>query len=155
MLKPKDRTKVRVFIFRVALIIIMPLFVACKVNQSTNPVASTDQSIQLNDIWALEEINGEAVTQGDFGREIPVLEFHKADGKVMGNSGCNRLSGSYKIEGNKITFGPMISTKMACPGNGEQRFMTALNAVNTFRIENLKLYLLNGDAEALQFRKVD
>lgn len=109
----------------------------------------------LNDIWALEEIDGMAVTQNDFGREIPVLEFHKVDGKVMGNSGCNRLSGTYKIEGNKISFGPMISTKIACPGNGEKRFLDALNTANTFRIENLKLYLLNGDTEALQFRKGD
>jgi heat shock protein HslJ len=128
--------------------------VACKAHQPVMST-STNSATALNDIWALEEIEGKAVTVSDFGREIPVLEFHQVDGKVMGNSGCNRLSGTYKVEGNKITFGPMISTKMACPGDGEQRFLTALNSVNGFRIENLKLYLLNGEAEALQFKKVD
>ena len=114
-----------------------------------------DQATILNDIWALEEIEGAAVTTADFGRELPVLEFHKVDGKVMGNSGCNQLSGSYKTDGDKITFGPMISTKMACPGNGEQRFLTALHAANTFRIDGLKLILLDGSVEKLQFKKVD
>ena len=134
--------------------IILAMAFACKSNQSNmNP--TTDPSTTLNDIWALEEISGAVVTVNDFGREIPVLEFHQVDGKVMGNSGCNRLSGTYKTEGSKISFGPMISTKMACPGNAEQRFLGALNSVNAFRIENLKLYLLNGDTEVLQFRKVD
>lgn len=129
--------------------------VACKPSQTTNITTPADPATALNDIWALEEIDGVAVAVNDFGREIPVLEFHKVDGQVMGNSGCNRLSGSYKIEGAKISFGPMISTKMACPGNGEQRFLNALNTVDAFRIENLKLYLLKGDSEVLQFRKVD
>lgn len=115
----------------------------------------TSESMALNDIWALEEINGAAVSASDFGREIPVLEFHQVDGKVMGTTGCNRLSGTYKTEGSKLTFGPVIGTKMACTGNGEQRFLTALNSVNTFKIEGLKLYLLNNDVKTLQFRKVD
>ena len=133
---------------------IIIIAVACKANQ---PVMSstTNNAAALNDIWALEEIEGKAVTASDFGREIPVLEFHQDKGNVIGNTGCNSLGGTYKIEGSKITFGPMITTKMACPGDGEQRFLTALNSVNGFRIENLKLYLLNGEAEVLQFKKVD
>jgi heat shock protein HslJ len=130
---------------------------ACKTNRSSSSEdqPQTDQSMLLHDIWALEKIEQVSVTQADFGREIPVLEFHVADQKVMGNSGCNQLSGSCKVEGNKITLGPLMSTKMACPGNGEQRFLNALHKVNSFRIEGLKLFLLEGGVEKLQFKKVD
>lgn len=141
------------------LILVMAvILMSCVANKNMTADSSntaTNQATILNDIWALEEIQGAAVTVNDFGREIPVLEFHMADGKVMGNSGCNQLSGTYRIDGNEIFFGPMISTKMACMGNGEQRFLEALNKAKMFKIENLKLYLLDGDVETLQFKKVD
>ena len=37
-----------------------------------------------------------------------------ADGKVGGSGGCNSLGGDYTVEGDQITFGPIISTMMAC-----------------------------------------
>jgi heat shock protein HslJ len=37
-----------------------------------------------------------------------------ADGKVGGSGGCNSLGGDYTVEGEQITFGPIISTMMAC-----------------------------------------
>lgn len=121
----------------------------------TPDMEKTDQSILLNDIWVLESINGKEIAEGDFSRERPLLEFHKAGGKVMGNTGCNQLNGSYSTEGDKISFGPLMTTKMACPGNGETSFMTALSEVNGYKIENLKLYLTAGSTEKLRFKKVD
>ena len=142
----------------IKLILILTILMSCMANKGMNTVGNdtpSNQATALNDIWALEEIEGVAVTAKDFGREIPVLEFHMVDGKMMGNSGCNRISGTYRVDGNTISFGPMISTKMACPGDGEQRFLTALDKAKTFKIEKLKLYLLEGDTEVLQFKKVD
>jgi heat shock protein HslJ len=37
-----------------------------------------------------------------------------SDGKVGGSGGCNSLGGDYTVEGDQITFGPIISTMMAC-----------------------------------------
>ena len=37
-----------------------------------------------------------------------------ADGKVSGTLGCNGLSGDYNVSGEKVTFGALIVTKMAC-----------------------------------------
>jgi len=118
-------------------------------------VSKTDQSVLLNDIWLLESINRKEITDGDYAREKPLLEFHKVDGKVMGTTGCNRLNGTYKTEGNMISFGPLMTTKIACPGKGEATFKAALAEVNSYKIKDLKLYLLSGSAEKLRFKKVD
>jgi heat shock protein HslJ len=36
------------------------------------------------------------------------------DGELAGNVGCNSFGGDYKVDGNQITFGSIISTLMAC-----------------------------------------
>ena len=36
------------------------------------------------------------------------------NGQLSGNVGCNSFGGSYKIKGDRITFGPMMSTLMFC-----------------------------------------
>lgn len=117
--------------------------------------SGTDQSVLLNDIWALEAINSIEISDADYTRERPQLEFHKADGKVMGTTGCNQLNGTYTTTGNNIAFGPLLTTKMACPGTGEIQFTQALSEVSFFKIVNLKLYLFSGSTEKLRFKKVD
>ena len=43
----------------------------------------------------------------------PFLEF-TADGRVNGTDGCNRLFGSWNIQGTRVTLTDMASTKMYC-----------------------------------------
>jgi heat shock protein HslJ len=45
----------------------------------------------------------------------PHLLFDPATRRVSGFTGCNRLSGGYTVEGDRLTFGPMATTRMACP----------------------------------------
>jgi heat shock protein HslJ len=118
------------------------------------PDDGTSPSQRIIDIWVLEEIDGQTVSDGDFGRERPRLEFN-SEGRMTGSSGCNDISSTYTTDGIKISFGPMIATKMACPGDGESRFLTALKLATDYKIEGLKLYLLAGGREKLQFKKVD
>ena len=44
---------------------------------------------------------------------------------------------------------------MACPGNVEQKFLSALNKVNNYKIEKMKLYLFEDNKELLVFKKID
>lgn len=67
------------------------------------------------------------------------------DGKVFGDSGCNRFTGGYKVKGRTITIGPLASTLMACPQrqmDAEFAFLTKLQAAKTFSSTPaiLKLY---------------
>lgn len=117
--------------------------------------SATDQSVLLNDIWVLEAIDNIEISDTDYTGERPQLEFHKVDGKVLGTTGCNRLNGTYTTTGNNIAFGPLLTTKMACPGKGEIKFTQALSEISFFKIVNLKLYLFSGSTEKLRFKKVD
>jgi heat shock protein HslJ len=52
------------------------------------------------------------------------IEFAR-DGTLTGNVGCNGFGGDYKVDGEHIVFGQMISTLMFCEGPvGEQETIT-------------------------------
>ena len=41
-------------------------------------------------------------------------------GRVTGNDGCNAFSGSYELDGSRLTFGPLAGTKKACGGPADE-----------------------------------
>lgn len=62
-------------------------------------------------------------------------------GNVSGSSGCNRYGASYTMD-DGFSFGPIRSTRMACPGSvgeNEQRIFTAMRSVISIDFES------NGD----------
>lgn len=81
------------------------------------------------------------------------------DGTVSGKGGCNRYNGTYQVDGNEISFGPMMSTMMACPDPvmaQEGGYLAALGMVSTFKIdgENLSLYDKTGEV-VLEFVAIE
>ena len=64
---------------------------------------------------------------------------------VDGSSGCNSFSGVYELDGAKLNFARMLSTMRACLDGMEQeeRFLTALQRVRSFRIAAEELTLLD------------
>ncbi len=54
------------------------------------------------------------------------------DGKVSFTTDCNRMGGTYTVTGKKITFGPLMSTKMYCEGSQENDFAKMLAEVSSF-----------------------
>lgn len=61
------------------------------------------------------------------------LEF-APDGSLSGNAGCNRFSADYAIAESRITVTPLVSTRMACPGEAgafEYAFLDALQSMNS------------------------
>ena len=72
--------------------------------------------------------------------------------KVWGRLGCNRFTGTYAQDGYKLTFGPLASTKMACPVaqmKTEMRNSAALAATHQADISHLKLVLQDAGGKAL------
>ncbi len=56
------------------------------------------------------------------------------DGNVTGNAGCNDYNGPYKLDGTKLTVGPLASTQKACEQavmDQETEFLTALQTPTT------------------------
>ncbi|HEY0213835.1 MAG TPA: YbaY family lipoprotein [Paenirhodobacter sp.] len=83
--------------------------------------------------WLAEDIGGGGVID----RAQSVLNLGP-DGTVSGTGGCNRISGKATLDGQKISFGQMASTMMACPPalmDQERKFLDALSAARSWQID--------------------
>ncbi len=57
----------------------------------------------------------------------PHLVLDADSHRISGSGGCNRLVGTYEVDGDSLTFGPIATTRMACPEGMETE--TALLSV--------------------------
>lgn len=117
---------------------------------------SLRQVALLQDIWVLTELNGRAVSAGGAGRERPRLEIMLTEDRVTGTTGCNRLNGRVRADTHQIQFGPLATTKMACPadaGTTEGDFLTALQQPLTYQVGQGRLTLLRGSTPMMIFKK--
>ena len=78
----------------------------------TPSAASSPASIENRD-WDLVAVGEKENPLGNGGKPA-TLRFDAEAKRAGGNSGCNRYSASYRLSGDSLTFGPAISTKMAC-----------------------------------------
>jgi len=71
--------------------------------------------------------------------------------RVAGSGGCNRVSGRFEIDGDRLRFGPMVSTRMACPDGVdlERQFLEALAQVERYRICGSFLEFLSGKGNVI------
>ena len=71
-----------------------------------------------------------------------------ADGKLGGSGGCNSLGGDYKVKGDQITFGPIISTMMACEDSRMAQEGTVTQVMNesaSYKIDGNTLTITKDD----------
>ncbi len=86
----------------------------------------------------------------------PYLSFYGSNETFSGFSGCNKLSGRYKMIGqrNINLEKAALSTRMACIGDyDENLFISLLHDVNGYNIENGQLQFLKGGKTILVFGK--
>ena len=83
--------------------------------------------------WQLQSIGSQAALP----QPTATLNFPLA-GQVAGHGSCNRFSGQVDIDKDRLKFGPLISTKMACPGGAseqESRYLGALRAAQRYEVQ--------------------
>lgn len=94
--------------------------------------------------WRLVELNGRPAVAAESGRGA-YLQFVKDSARVVGSTGCNRLTGTYTHDAEVLRFGPAATTRMACLdpklNDQESGFVKALNDTNR--------HLINGDTLTL------
>lgn len=120
------------------------------------PQQTMDESIvtaeTLAGNWELVAIDGGDVA-ALFADGVPTIVFSE-DSKVSGNAGCNTYRASYNLEKNTITFGPLMSTKMACPSlKGEDLFTSLLANPVQVVVDGEKLTFFNDGNVILEFSK--
>lgn len=96
----------------------------------------------------------------DIEGSAPEIRFNSREGeRVMGATGCNRFSGTYRLEkGGRLTVGAVAVTRMACAAETmetESRFLDVLRRVNGYRIEDGELLLLEHGWEIARFRVLE
>jgi heat shock protein HslJ len=92
------------------------------------------------------------------GMPVPALAANRephlvlgADGRFSGADGCNRLTGSYTLKGQGITFGPAAGTQMACPDTAEveRRFRGALQGTGHWSLVGGQLHFFGATGKPL------
>jgi copper homeostasis protein (lipoprotein) len=104
-----------------------------------------------NTYWKLVSLRGTPVQLADQQRE-PHLILQPADRRVVGSGGCNRLMGSYTLEGERLAFSKTAGTMMACPQGVmelERALLDTLPQVTTWRVQGQRLELLDGQGTAV------
>ena len=76
------------------------------------------------------------------------------NGTLQAQIDCNRGGGEFKISPGKLSFGPLMSTRMACPeDNLDGPFIRDLQRVTSFFVQDGMLYLeLPYDSGTMKFR---
>ncbi len=103
--------------------------------------------------WALSGLGERTDPMGN-GNRPPTLRLESATTRASGFAGCNRFSGPYTLSGDSLSFGPLISTKMACAqGNDvEVAYLAALAEVRSFTATDSVLTLRGSGAPVATLR---
>ncbi|HEX9858605.1 MAG TPA: META domain-containing protein [Paracoccaceae bacterium] len=89
--------------------------------------------------WTVTSIGGDPVLSNS----AITLSF-AADRRSSGQAGCNSYFAEASFEGGAIAFGPVASTRKACPPNimaQEARYFTALAAISSYQMSTNGLRL--------------
>lgn len=101
--------------------------------------------------WRLTAINGASIRSTN-----PYIQFDEATKKVSGDSGCNRITGSYELAGSTLRFSGVAATKKACLDfelqQVENNLQKALGQSTTFEIQGDTLRLSADGPMELTFK---
>lgn len=90
----------------------------------------------LNGEWNIIEVDGKHLSTNT--QHAPFIGFNFVQKRIYGNSGCNRMMGTFNVDSLKpgvISFGPIAGTRMACPDmETEQAVLSALGKVKMFNV---------------------
>lgn len=137
------------------------LLASCKQRTDTPPAAdsatpsetSSSPSGVTDRQWVLVQLGDNTSPQGNGGKPV-TLTLASAEGRASGNAGCNGYSGPFTLSGNQLSFGPAISTKMACEQgmDVEIAFLAMLNEVRTYEATDSSLVLVGSSGSLARFR---
>lgn len=101
--------------------------------------------------WGIIAIDGRPIAPA----ENYQLEF--GAGRLSGQAGCNRFSGSYRESGRTLTPGPIMSTRMACPEprmTHERRMLALLGGPVRYSFANGDTLVLAGSGVGVRLRRL-
>jgi heat shock protein HslJ len=131
---------------RTVLAVLTLLSLAVAAQSQTSRDLATDQRVVTGTEWRLSSF-GPADGEASLVAGTTVTLKFGEDGRASGSTGCNSYSGTYQVRGDNISFGRLISTRRACldqkANQQEQRFLSALEAANRFRLSSNRLTIFS------------
>jgi heat shock protein HslJ len=107
---------------------------ACATSQAVPPLTGSE--------WRLSHIDSDPV----LAQPKATLVFG-ADGRLSGHGTCNRFTGSYRLDGDRLTMGPVAATRIGCPGpvgQQEARYLQALQSATQIELKDGELLIRSG-----------
>ena len=106
----------------------------------------------LNTEWVVLEMEKEKVSVE--AEKTPWIKL--SEGRMSGFSGCNRMIGSYALDGNTLTFGALGGTKMLCfdAQELENKFLQTLQKTQYWKCKKGKLSLFDKDKKEIMKFKI-
>ena len=102
--------------------------------------------------WRLQELGGQVA----MAQPAATLAFPQP-GQVAGHGSCNRFFGTVEIDRDRIRFGPIGATKMACMGGASQqemRYLGALQKAQRYEVKDGSLLIhVEGMDQPLRFSR--
>jgi putative lipoprotein len=123
--------------------------VAMQLRRVAAPAQASDEPLE-NTYWKLTHLGDAPVSVAERQREAHFI-LHPADKRVSGSGGCNRFTGGYELAGDRLNFGRMAATMMACADtmDSEKAFLSALQQAARARIREQHLDLLDASGSVL------
>lgn len=124
----------------------------CGTGQSGNDDNSSTTVNLAGTTWQIEDIDEAGIVD----RSMITLQF-PGEGRVAGSTGCNRYFGTVSIDGDRLSFSQLGSTRRACvPAlmNQEQRFLEVIQSVSSYRIEDSGTLILRDDSGSARLKGI-
>lgn len=101
--------------------------------------------------WRVQELLGAPLGPAAGGQRAPHLILDPSHMRLSGSGGCNRLMGSFAVDGGRLTFKRVVTTMMACPQgmSQERRLIETLGDVQRWHLEDRTLLLMNWQQQVL------
>jgi heat shock protein HslJ len=111
---------------------------------------ASGSSASVSGEWRLVSYGSASSQTAAIGGVNTNIEF-TPEGKLNGNVGCNSFGGDYKVNGNNLAFGPIMSTMMACEGVSDQEMATiaVFQKSATFVLDGSTLTITSGDGKSV------
>src|SRR3954462_1970903 len=105
-----------------------------------------------NTYWRLVSLPNTVVRAAN-PQQAANFTLHSANKTVTGSGGCNQLSGSYTLNGDRLSLNRVVSTLRACADpimtNTERVFLKSLGTVTQWRIVAANLELLDASGRVV------
>lgn len=136
------------------LVVFLLLLAACRPSHQIGELVGVPKERPLeNTYWVLTEMDSKPIATINETKKLHVL-LNPVTKTASGFAGCNQFTGSYTVEGKKLSIKDLASTRMFCQETMEMetRFLQVLQEVDEFKIKEHELFLIKGDLQIAKFQ---